>query len=259
MQQITVYTLDGTNHLGDLQTADIDISLASLDGSGGAASDEMAIETKRSSRHNFTLNVQNGSGAPMTSNQIALLDVGGASKLGFTKSFTLAVSTKTDDGSGIGDDDTCPVALKRKVSGSIRELVPLSAATPDLIDRANSNTPADRQFVVDVNLGAVRFTLPVLLTKATQSENNGAFTTIDASFEKRGAITSPSSGTSIYAVAFIGDALLTMVFTKTNGTVATTYTASGVVSSLSVSVEDGQIVKASGTIDIQGPITIAEV
>jgi hypothetical protein len=35
-----------------------------------------------------------------------------------------------------------------------------------------------------------------------------------------------------------------------------TYSATGVITSLTISVEDGQIVKASGTIELQGPLTI---
>lgn len=258
LQQLGVYTLDGNNHLGQITSAGFEISIQTQDGSSGASSDESATETKRSTSHNFTLKVDNGSGAPMTSAQIATLSIGGGTRIGIAKSYTMSVSNKAEDGSGIGNLDTCPVALKRKVSGQVREMVPYNIATPDLIDRANSNTPADRNVIVSCNFGAATLTYPAKLNKAGLSENDSTLTMVDASFEKNGAVTTPSSGTNIFAVAFIGDALVTVVHTLANDTDEVEYSAVGVITSLVVQVEDGQIVSATGTIDIQGPMTITE-
>lgn len=259
MQTISVFSLDGNNHYGQFESLDFDISIAEVDGASGAASDELAIETKRSTTVNFSLKVDNGSGAPMTSAQISTESVDGRSLIGVCKSFSLAVNNRTEDGSGHGNLDTYPVATRRKVTAQMSEVVDFATATPELVVAANSNTSADRQMVVDWNFGGTRVTMPMLLTKATEADSEGALTKVSASFSKAGAITAPATGTNIYAVALIGDALITCVWTRiaSDGT-ERTVTATGVITSLNVSCEDGQIVKASGTLEIQGPATIVE-
>lgn len=260
MQQISAYTLDGTNYLGQLTAHDFDIAISEVDGSGGAASDEIATEVQRATTYNFSLNVFNGSAAPMTSAQIATETVDGRDVKGVCKTFTVAVNNRTEDGAGHGDLDTYPVATKRKVTVNMAEVIDLATVTPELIEAANSATPADRQMVVSIIFGeGITLTMPMQLNKAQESESNGALTKVDASFSKRGAITSPVSGTTIYHVALIGDALVSLVWTKTIGATDRTYSAVGVISSLTITVEHGQITKAQGTLAIQGPATIAEV
>lgn len=255
-QQLTAFTLDGNNHLAHIESADFDQSITEVDGASGAASDESATEVKRGTTFNFNLKVDNGSGAPMTSAQISTETVDARSTIGVCKSFSIAVNNRTEDGSGHGNLDMYPVAVRRKVTAQLTEVVDLSGTTPDLITASNSNTPADRAMIIDLNFGAARVTMPTRLTKAQESDSEGALTKINASFSKSGAITTPSSGTNIYAVALIGDALITVSWQKTIGSDVRTYSATGVITSLTVSVEDGQIVKASGSIELQGPLTI---
>jgi hypothetical protein len=260
MQLLTLFTLDGNNHLGQIEAHDFDISISEVDGSSGAASDEVSTEVKRSSTHNFTLKVDNGSGAPMTSAQIATESVDGRSLIGLCKSFSLSVNNRIEDGSGHGNLDTYPVATKRKVMASMSEVIDYGGeSTPELITAANSSDPADRAMIVSWLFGAgITVTMPTRLTKATKSDSDGSLTKVDASFSKAGPITAPVSGTSVFAVALIGDALVTAQWVETDGVNDTTYTVTGVITSLTITSEDGQIVKATGTIDIQGPAAIVE-
>lgn len=258
MQQLAVYSLDGTSYLGRIESAGFDIDLSTSDGGSGAASREDHVELKRTSRHDFTLKVENGSGAPMTSAQIATETVGGSSLVGIAKTFTIGTSIRNNDGSGHGNLDTCPVAIRSVVTASVRKMIPLNVPVDTWFSWANSNTPTDRQKEVSINFGAKTVTFPGLLRKVKKTTSEGELDMIDAEFVQRGALTAPSSGTDIYMVAFAGDARVSLIANKNYDGGNMTYSADGNIESLVVTVEDGQIVKAVGQVWIEGPFTLTD-
>lgn len=265
IQNLSVYTLDGNNHLAEIESAGFEITLQTVDIGSAASSDELAKDVKRSASHDFTLKTGNGAGDVMSADEIATFTIDAVTMIGIAKSFTVSQQTKTVDGSGIGNLDTCPVAVRRKVTAQCRKMHAINVTIDDWMEMANSTTKSDRHVDISINFGANTITGPFMLQQCKHSLQEADMDMIDASFEKRGALTSPSSGTDIYNVAFAGDALVTVVATidsftfpagANNGT--QTYTATGVITNLTVSVEDGQIVKTTGTIEIQGPMTISE-
>lgn len=255
MKLLSAYSLDGTNFLGQLESASLGIQIATNEARAGGSGISLPVEGKRTTRHSFSLFVNNGAGARMSSNQITVAQAESVGDLlGIGKSFSVQMNVSNYDGSGFGEQDVCPVAGFRSFDVTAKKILPLSVGVDDWLTWVKSSDPTDREMTVSFGFGDLTFTQVMRLISATKTDNNDDLTMIEAKWTSDGVLpTSPATG--FYYTVFADDALLSLIQSNAyddagslDGTAS--WSGTGLVTSFGVSVEDGSVVKANGELII---------
>lgn len=257
MQQITVYTLDGLDYIGDIQSTTLGVELARLEASSGVSSVAIAEEGKRTTKHAFEV-LMNKSGARFDTAQMSVASVGGGSILGITKSGSINMQIKQADGSGWGDKDYCPSGIRKTFEVTLKKMVPIDVRLDDWLKWSLSATKSDRVVAVSIDCGSFTFTCNMRLMSAQEVKSAENLATLDVKLSATAQPSSPTGSGTIWAIAYAGDSLLSLVetnqaFNATTGVLVGTQTKSGtgLVESLGVTIEDGQILKSSGSLILQ--------
>lgn len=248
---MSAYTLDGTSMLGIFQALSFDIEPTLQDGRGGASAYEFNQMTKRRARHTFEI-LQDGSGQRTTNLDVTLFTVGATAMLGQLKSGSIRLTNNHGDGSGLADYDEYPNAFDSSLEIDGMFLIPSVDSAIALMGDANSDTLSNRNKTVSVTVGGVAYVAPMIIGTASHSSRRSDFQMLNITLRSRGSATGPAAA-DLYTSAVTGDALITVAATSGAGA----YGGTGIISSLDVRLEDGQIVSNSGTIDIQGKWTIS--
>lgn len=248
---VSAFSLDGTSMLGLFQALDFEIEPTLQDGRGGADAYAFNQMTKRRSRHTFEI-LQDGSGQRTTNLDVTLFTVGATAMLGQLKSGSLRVTNNHGDGSGLADYDEYPNAFDSVLEIQGQFLIPSADSAIALMGDANSDTLSDRNKTVSVTVGGIAYVAPMILGAVKHSVKRSDFQMLDITLTSRGSATGPT-GSNLYVTAITGDALITVAATTGAGA----YGGTGIISSLDVTLQDGQIVSNSGTVDLQGKWTIS--
>jgi hypothetical protein len=248
---VTAWTLDSADFLGLFQALDFEIEPTLQDGRGGASASAFNQMTKRRSRHAFEI-LQDGSGQRTTNLDVTLFTVGATAMLGQLKSGSLRILNNHGDGSGLADKDEFPNAMDCSIEVQASFLIPSADSAIALMADANNDTLSNRNKTVSITVGGIAYVVPMILGTAKHSAKRSDFQMLDITLSSRGAATGPT-GSNLYVSTVTGDALITVAATTGAGA----YAGTGLISSLDVSLQDGQIVSNSGVIDMQGKWTIS--
>lgn len=247
---VSAYSLDSNDHLADLQMADFLSSVTKVETHGLAATLSRTQVAKISGKHDFEILVDN-SGPKRTGLDVSVWNPAGSSLLGELQSGTLKLTIPTADGSGIADKATyANVVGARRITLDTEGFIPSSTSLHALLTKSVSSTITDRDLsTVLLTLGSpLAFSLVMVLTDVSNNVSRDAIQSLKAAFELAGSVNTVPGSTTVWGVAFSGDGLLTLSANVGHGTFAGT----GVVTDLSVSFANGQVTKASGSLDMQG-------
>lgn len=250
---MSAYTLDGNDHLGDLRVFGLDLSPTMVASQGLAATSAYNQETKRKATHTFEL-FKDNSGPKLSNLDVSVWNPAGSSLLGDIKSGTLSLKIPTGDGSGGADGwQYANVVGARDVMVDTQQLIPSSATLVDLLTKAMSGTLADRVMsAVSLTFGSdLAFVFPATMGDVNLSSEFEGFQTYSTKFLQRGALATKPTGTTLYGVAFAGDALISLAATTGHGALA----AVGVISTMDIKFSDGQVTSVGGTLELQGAPT----
>lgn len=246
---MSAYSLDGADLKANLQVFDFDIDATIVDARGIA--DEHALDTltKRRTIHNFTILQESAtSGKRATSLEIAVFTAGLTNLADDLQNWTITVSNGTADGSACRTIDEFPNAVGgRQMTMEGDLLIPSNATAIAMVTAALSDTLSDRIMTVEFEIAGVTWEAEMILNKCTPGAERNGLQTYRCMWSLHGTPTSPSDS-SIYGVALLGDGLLTVIA----NTSVDTWTATGVITSLTVKGGNGQIVENQGTIALQG-------
>lgn len=249
-RDLTVYTLDGNNHLGDIKSWEIDIQGKALKRQGMAATQAYTQNGGASARHAFEIVIDN-SGPALQSTDIAVFDVGG-DYLGDLQSGTFSLRIPTVDGSGVADFfEYANVSGARDVSLDAELFIPSATTLHALLAALDSDDPADKVFAnVQVELGgALEFDYPMtLISGRHRGESEGA-QVVSVHMEQRGTPTAAPSGTTLIGVAYGGNGLITLSDNSGAGTWAM---VDAVVESLDFSWEKHGFTRGRGSLYARG-------
>jgi hypothetical protein len=252
-QDWVAYSLDGSNRLGVLRRFGMSSAGNLVDGSAGNSSVFKGCEVSRTIKHSFTL-LEDASGSCRATNlNLTVLTIGAVDRLASFKSGTVGMSLS-------GSASVRPTAtlkermqaLQRKftVAGTFR--VDDGVSLIDLETIANSNTPADRDVTVLVTIAGIAFSIPMTIETFDFNSEHNAVQEFTATLVSRDVASTPT-GTSIYAVAFTGDGLLTLASDLGSGNRSGT----GLVESLSITIPEAGLMEVTGTMTMQGGMTLA--
>jgi len=246
---VSAYSLDGNNHLADLQVFDMDIAATEVERQGIAAVSAYTQVAKRAASHRFEMVLDN-SGAAYTNLDVSVWTPDGAARIGDLKSGSLNLTIPSEDGSGLADPfEYANVVGARRISIDAEMLVASAATDESLIADARSTTVSAWTMAnVLLNLGAASFDLPMTLTTVGHSVSRDGLQTVNAKFALRGTPSTAPSGTTFLGVAFGGDALISL--SANMG--FKTWSGVGVVTEASLSFNDGALQQVSGTLALQG-------
>lgn len=246
---VSAYTLDGNNHLADLQVFDMDIAATEVERQGIAAVYAYTQVAKRSASHRFELLMDN-SGPGYTNLDVSVWTPDGSARLGDLKSGSLNLRIPTEDGSGLADVfEYANIVGARRIGIEAEMLVLASATDEQVLADARSATVADwTMATVLLTLGPATFNLPMTLTSAGHSVSRDGLQTAKVNYALRGTPTSAPSGPSLLGVAFGGDGLLSLIANMG----FKTWSGTGAVTDLSLSFSDGALQQLSGTLAVQG-------
>jgi len=246
---VSAYTLDGNNHLGDLQVFGLDIDATEVERQGIAATNAYSQVAKRSASHSFEL-VPDNSGPAFTNLDVSAWTPDGAARIGDLRSGSIELSIPNADGSGLSDAfEFGNIVGARRIAISADMLVASTATDETVLADARSATVSDWSMAsVVLDLGSASFTLPMVLASVGHSVERDGLQMVKASYSLRGTPAVVPSGASLLGVAFSGDGLITlsanMGFKSWSGV--------GIVESLSIGFDDGAIQRISGTLKMQG-------
>ncbi len=246
---VSAYTLDGNNHLGDLQVFDMDLAATEVERQGIAAVSAYTQVAKRAASHRFELALDN-SGPAFTNLDVSVWTPDGAARIGDLKSGSLNLRIPTEDGSGLADVfEFANIVGARRITIDAEMLVPSAATDEQVLADGRSTTVADwTMATVLLNLGSATFNLPMTLTTVGHSVSRDGLQMVKVNYALRGTPTSAPSGSTLLGVAFGGDGIISlsanMGFKSWSGT--------GAVTDLSLSFSDGSLQELAGTLAMQG-------
>ncbi len=250
---VSAYSLDGNDHLADLQVFGVDLGASLVETQGMAATYSRSQVTKISGKHNFEILVDN-SGPKRTGLDVSVWNPAGSSLLGELQSGSLKLNIPNKDGSGIADKFTyANIVGARRITLDTESFIPSSTSLHALLTKAVSSTITDRDLsTVLLTLGSpLAFSLVMVLGDVGNSANRDDIQALKASFALAGSVNTVPGSTTLWGVAFAGDGLITLSGNVGHGTFAGT----GCISDLTVSFGNGEVTKATGTLDMQGAVT----
>lgn len=248
---VSAYTLDGNNHLGDLVMFETAISGSAVKRQGIAAAEAYTQIAKRKATHSFEL-VINNSGPAYTGLDISVFTPDGSSRLGDLQSGSLSLKIPTGDASGIADEfEIGQVIGARDVTITGELYIPSGSSTYNLLTLARSTTVSDWT-LANVQLtigGTTAFDYGMVIENISHKGERDGFQVVSVTLSQRGTPTTKPSGTTLIGVAFSGDALITLSDNTGAGTWGMT---NAVLESLEVSFAKGDITKLKGTLYAAG-------
>jgi len=249
----SAFSLDGNDHLADLQVFGLDLGVTSVETHGVAATYARNQVTKISGKHNFEILVDN-TGPKRTNLDVSVWNPAGSSLLGELQSGSIKLTIPSKDGSGIADKFTyANIVGARRITIDTESFIPSSTSLHALITKAVSSTLSDRDMAtVLLTLGSpLAFSLNMVLGDVGNSFSRDDIQALKASFLLAGSVTTVPGSTTLWGVAFAGDGLISLSANVGHGTFAGT----GAITDLTVAFANGEVTKASGTLDMQGAVT----
>lgn len=247
-----VYSLGGQNLLALLEMAKIGIAIDSVDAAGLANTDEYQIPVKRASTHDFTVYQLNASNVPDTNLDISVWNVAGTVYLGSVKSGAINGSIRTKDVEGIAAFDKVPAFRRRATEVTTDRMV----FSTSLVGAMASGAASSLSVLVSITYGTQTFTQQMLMTAGTLTIQGEETTMENITFKAQQVASSPSDS-SLLGVYFGSAQLALMLETAASGgeQFSTSGGVLGLITRLNVSFAAGAIVKAEGTLAIQGALT----
>jgi len=248
---VSAMTLDGNNHLGDLQMWQVDIGGTSVKRHGIAATQTYTQIAKRSAKYNFELVIDN-TGPGFTGLDLSVWTPDGSDRLGDLQSGSLSLKIPVGDASGIADVfEIGQVIGARDLAISADMYIPSGSSTYNFLTLARSTTVSDWTLAtVQLTIGGTTaFNIPMVLASATHKGERDGFQVVSVTLEQRGTPTTTPSGTTLFGVAYAGDALISLSENTGAGTWVMT---NAVLESLDVSFAKGEMTKVKGNLYAQG-------
>lgn len=251
----TVFSIEGTNLLAHIRSTDLQLTNTLVD-ARGASRYAVQAQTKRSATYNFTIQNADGS-TPLTNLSVTALEAGSLDYLADWKSFTVALTNSTADGSGGRDaftfanyvgGSTLEVTMDIQIGGSV-------AHQPGMVAML-SNTATDRVFAMEIGLGNEVITGNAVLQSVGVAYQRGSILMAPHTFQFTGAPTA-TPGTTLIGKALTGtggDSLWTII-QNTGAGIGTATDAR--VQSLTISVSDAEVQTISGVMALAGAPTFA--
>lgn len=254
--QFSAFTLDGTDLLAALVSANFTIDSTTPNGAGIADTYEKPVWA--GGKGTFTAKLNHTASAAPTSNlSITAFGIGGTSYLADLRTGSIKVSNPSAEGKGIADKFAYPNAVGGRtieITGTL--LVPSATVLNALMTKASSATIADHSMAFTMTIGSDTFTFDAMLASCAHSGERGGLQELNVTLRGTATPSSPT-GSGIYGVAITGDALLSLVLDTEAGQYGTSGSPlSCFVSGLDISFNDGAINEATFTLEVQGTPTV---
>lgn len=249
----SAYTLDAQAYLGELAVFGIALEATEQETHGLAATSAYTQIVKKAAVHRFEL-MKDNSGPKLTNLDVSVWNPDGSSLLGNLKSGNVKLSIPIGDGSGLADVFQYPnVVGARRIEITTEELIASGSSTVSAATDAKSTTVADwdRANVLLTLDSDVAFDLPMVLGAIEHSFQRDGVQMFKATYKLKGTPATVPTAITLYSVAFSGDFFITL----SANTGAGTWGGTGVVTSLDIAFADGQVVKVTGEIALQGAPT----
>ena len=252
-QDWVAYTLDGNDHLGTLKRKEFSSDGNIVDGAAGNSSTFKACETSMTQKHDFELLMDASGECRATNLDVSVFTVGATAKIGSlidgSVGYALSGSSSTRAINSLKEKSQ---ATQRKYTVTGRFRVEDAEVLLALETMANSSTPSDRDVSITVTINAISFIIPMTMSNFKFSSSHAEVQEYTATFTSRAIATSPT-GSSIIAVAFTGDGLLTLVSNSGSGQRSGT----GLIESMNITAPNNGLVTVTGSLLMQSGYTLA--
>jgi hypothetical protein len=245
---VAVFTLGGTNFLGDTKSWDFQVDVT--DDDCRVATDRYHTSVPVKKKLEFTIErIPHVLGICQSNLSISVYTVGGTSFLGELESGSISITTDTADGSGVSDIWEFPNAVGTDVEIQTNNFVTDNA---DLFQLAMANNVSAIQVDVVLNLGPVSITLPMTMTSASHSIEEGQLQMQNVTFKLQGEPDS-ASGDAVVLEILTGDAYVTWVCDTDAGE----YTGDGLITQTTINFNGAQLQSLQHTLANQGAPSFA--
>lgn len=249
---IITYSLASHNYLEQLISADMSADVTDVMAHGAADRYEIAQAVKIGQKLTFKHKNAGQSGQNALSNlDISSVNIGGTEYVGLFRSGSIKAVTKVKDAQIAANGYKTPVPMGTAVT--VDAEMDISAAA-DLVAAIMADTLASLSVAVTITYGTESLICPMLLSSGTHTVAREELQTQKVSLKLRGTPTSPSAiNTSLLGEILLGSALVGIdVDTGYN----TYVTSTAVITELTQSFQDSQLIDMSGTMEVQGAFTV---
>lgn len=247
---LSAYTLDSQDYLGELQVFGLDIGATEAESHGLAAVSAYTQVTKRNAVHRFEL-LKDNSGPKLANLDMTVWTPDGVAMIGDLESGSIRLTVPIGDGSGLADKFEYPnVVGARRIEITAETKVLSNATAVTMLTDARSTTVTDWNMAnVLATFGTgMAFDLPMVLASVGHSFERDGLQMVKATYKLRGTPGTVPTAITLYSVAFSGDGLISL----SAAAGFDTWSGTGVVTSLDIAFGNGQLLKVSGELAIQG-------
>ena len=250
---ITVFTLDSQTYLAQLLSADIIAEAETVKAEGAASRYKIAQQVKQEHKCSFRVMMEpGGTGETALCNlDVSVVTLSG-SKIAAFQSGTIKATTVTKDPKIAANGYRSPIAVGTDIVFDGEFYI---TSTADLVDLLMTGTASSFNVTVTITYGGETFSMPGLLKAATHVTAREELQVQKVTLELRGTPTNPpSSATSLLGLLILGSAAIGIdINTGFNEYSATT----GILTQLTTTITDAQLIEQSGELVIDGPFTVA--
>lgn len=245
---VSLFTIGGTDFLGDTKTWNFDIETITDDCRVASDRYHAAVPVKK--RLEFTIErIPHVIGVCQSNLNVTVYSVGGASYLGELESGSISITSDSEDGSGVADIWEFPNVLGTDAEIQTNHFATTQAA---LFHLAGQNNITSVQVEVILTLGGTSVTLPMTMSAASHRIEAGQIQMQNVTFKLRGEPVA-ATGDAILLEILTGDAFVTWVIQTGAGN----YSGNAIITRTNLSFNNAQLLSIEHTLANQGAPSIA--
>lgn len=256
---ITALTIGGNSYLRNAEGVSFDFGFPLDDAHGIAMRHKHRVATKR--RNTFTVPMFRYTNArPRTNLDVQLFDFGTEELLADLRSGSIRITTDTQEGSGLADEDTfpLPVGTNIEVSGS---LLARGGADLTVLAAIGDGALTGLEVTMAVTINGVAFAMPMVVSSASLSKQRGAPQAWEITMEPQATMTSDygitedMAGVPLFQSLISGSAFAAFSVVTADGL---TLSGNSVLLSGECAFDDQAVVRDTFEFEVQGALSVAE-
>lgn len=240
---MSIFTLGGVSFLDKITNVKFDTEILSELCRSVAERYGAEVGTKKEFRFSCGM-IQHVSDVCQSALTMTVFSYDGTSYIGEVDSFDLEVTTETQNGDGVGDLFRWPQALGTDFTISLNKFITSNA---DLMEAAIAGNMTDIEATVIVDFAGIDVTIPVLLSAASHSIQDGQLQMEEVTM-KKGGTPSVATGDALLVEILTGDAYVAWTADSDAGA----YSGNALMVSSKFTVRNAALVRAEHEFVNQG-------